>query len=424
MYRVSLCLSFLIALPAQSGQSFPLARIDGTFYTNVTVSQITKTDVYFSHSQGIASAKLSRLSPDLQRLLGNSLGTSQATSRATAVPVADQSKMRQLATMLLPYPVTSFDSAEKKEKDALSDKAKSLFTAKDYDGLAALANKYRQSKEQYANGSWKLRFLYSGLSLPEESSDQDWTAHLSAIKAWIKAKPESITPRVALADQLASYAWKARGSDHAYKVTDNGWRLFEQRLLEAAKVLEEAERLEEKCPHSWSIRLRTALGLGMKPRDHEHLLRDALREYPGYVPFYSDRAKYLLPRWYGKEGDWERDLEKSASQLGGQEGDLVYAQVVWSMHKTGFFTNIFKQNAISWPKVDKGFEAIENKFPDSFAAKSERAYLASLARDDAASRKYFDRLGGKADSEVWQDSDSYIKFALHVYTVTGPSTKR
>src|SRR5207237_442861 len=36
-------------------------------YTNVTITAVTPTDVYFTHAQGIASAKLKDLSPDLQK---------------------------------------------------------------------------------------------------------------------------------------------------------------------------------------------------------------------------------------------------------------------------------------------------------------------------------------------------------------------
>ena len=247
-------------------------------------------------------------------------------------------------TAVLPFQITIVETIETKEIRDITNQANILFQAKDYDGLDAFARKLRNSKERYANGSWKFYFVYVGLNLSEKAPDAEWAAHLAALHDWINAKPNSITARVALANDLVSYAWKARGSDWADKVTDEGWSLFDQRLNEAFQVLNEAKPLNEQCPFWWSVMLQTELGLCRERAEYDATFEEATRAWPDYSPYYCRRAWYLLPRWSGTEGEWESDLEKSADRIGGEEGDLLYARTVWSMHQSRLFTNIFEES--------------------------------------------------------------------------------
>jgi len=52
-------------LPA--ADSFPTLKAGDTTYTNVTVTSVTTTDIYFSHSRGMGNAKLRSLDPVLQQ---------------------------------------------------------------------------------------------------------------------------------------------------------------------------------------------------------------------------------------------------------------------------------------------------------------------------------------------------------------------
>ncbi len=73
-----------------------------------------------------------------------------------------------------------------------------------------------------------------------------WQVHDRIHQEWIAQFPASITARVAYADFLREYAWHARGTDLADKVTEEGWRLFGERLESARKMLAEARELTEK----------------------------------------------------------------------------------------------------------------------------------------------------------------------------------
>lgn len=48
-------------------ETLPILKVGSQVYSNVTVTEVTATDVYFSHAQGMGNAKLKKLSPDLQK---------------------------------------------------------------------------------------------------------------------------------------------------------------------------------------------------------------------------------------------------------------------------------------------------------------------------------------------------------------------
>ena len=315
----------------------------------------------------------------------------------------------------LPFQVEVTQTPEEKEKQEIKDLAKSLFSAKDFDRLDALAKKHRESKEHYADGVWKLNEVYGGLYLDKQASDAQWKEHLAALQDWVTAKPGSITARVALADELVTYAWKARGGGYAKTVTREGWKLFGERLKQAADVLAEARSFKESCPRWWSVRLTIALGLGADRADYDRIFNEAIAFDPTYTIYYTRKSYYLLPRWHGRPREWEAFLTRAADNLGGEDGDVLYARVVWSLHSYRAFSNIFDENRISWERTEKGFEVLAKRYPDSLAVKSERAYLAGLAGDLPKVRGYYDALDGKVDLSVWDSRDSFVEHAQIAY---------
>jgi hypothetical protein len=273
----------------------------------------------------------------------------------------------------------------------IRNQALSLLATKDYDKLDALAAKLRASKECSADGVWQLASVYDGLAPLNSAPDTAWDDRVMALGAWAAARPESITARVAWADVLVAYAWKARGGGEVNTVTTEGWRLFFQRLGQAVTILNAARSLNEQCPEYWSTLMRAALGLQVKRLQFDGIFDEAIKSEPGYETYYYRRAIYLLPRWYGREGEWESDLARQADKLGGENGDVLYAQVVWNLNQL-YFVTPFPDGNLSWKRVDHGFEIIEKHFPDVLEARYERAYLASLDQNALVRADFLQRI--------------------------------
>jgi hypothetical protein len=336
-------------------------------------------------------------------------------SKNPAVSDAQSQNQSALPTTGLPFQPTVVEPPEAKEIYGIKSQADALFESKDFDGLDSMAKKFRDTKVCYADGVWKLFYFYDGINIPEESTDSEWTNHFAILRDWIKTKPDSITARVALANGLVGYAWTARGRDYANKVTDENWKLFSTRLNEAVNVLVEAKTLNEKCPCWWSTLLRVELGLQVDRPQYDATFKGAIQAWPDYTAFYFIRANFLLPRWYGTEGELEKDLEASADKIGGEPGDMVYAQVIWDLNGSVFSTNLFQEYNLSWNRANNGLEAIESHCPDSLAVKNEAAHLAVLAHDPQAAKKYFDQTKGEIDPSAWSSTNEFIYFANLVY---------
>jgi hypothetical protein len=341
------------------------------------------------------------------------LGCSKKSEEAS--PQAAPSQQVSPAAAAAPVQTVVVETPQVKEINDISNQVATLFAAKDYDKIDMLAVQFLASKEQFARGGWKLDAVYVGLCFPQEASNAEWENHIADIRTWIRAKPDSITPRVALADTLIAYAQKARGNGWANSVTEDGARLFSQRLSQASQVLSDAARIKDKCPEYWSAIMTVAMGMGLDKTRYTSIFNHAITNYPDYQQFYATRAQYLLPRWFGSEGEWENDLTISANKIGGEDGDMLYARVVWSIEPFGGISASAKANSLSWERVQKGFEVIQKRFPDSLSAISMRALLASQMGDRNDATKYFEMTQGKIDLAVWHDMDNYNGFTNWLY---------
>ncbi len=304
------------------------------------------------------------------------------------------------------------EDADNKECKEIGAKARALLANRNFEELDKLADNLRTSKRVRANGTWLLFNLYTGLTPGSKADEADFETRLASLRAWIEARPESITARVALADTLISYAWLARGSGWANTVTETGWRLFAERIQQAVKVLDDARTLKAKCPVYWSVRLLAAMASSMERPDYDAMFEAAVRSEPDYEGFYYRRSIYLLPRWLGAPGELAEDTANSANKIGGRAGDRLYTQVVWGVHEYGGSKNVLEENNFSWPRVDRGFQDIEKLYPASLAALSEHARLAVLAHDREQAHKCFEALNGRLVLSAWKSKQQFIEYSI------------
>ena len=295
-------------------------------------------------------------------------------------------------------------------KNRIALEAATLLKQRNYRALDALADQLRQDTRTFAQGDWPIAFLYSGVvDLPKEATETEWQSHIESLRGWFKNDPDCGTPRVALARGLLEYAWQARGDGWASSVTSEGRRLYGERISEARRILNAAAPLAQNCPVYYSSRLKVALADSTSRERYEALFNEAIKAFPTYATFYLAKSDYLLPRWFGKEGEWEAFAAASADRLGAEAGDMLYAQIVWAMHDHRFFGNILKETAVEWQRIAPGFEALCRRYPNSISAPSEYCYLAGFhpKTGRGLSRDLFLRLGNRCDLSVWKTTERW-----------------
>jgi hypothetical protein len=273
------------------------------------------------------------------------------------------------------------------------------------------ARKARTNRERMPGGYWKLNAIYTAVSDPEgevQATDGQWEDHIAELRAWVRAQPKSITARVALANSLIDYAWKARGTGFSGTVTEIGWKLFSKRLAEAERVLTEAGALREKCPHWYLLMLQLAQIQG-SAEQFEALFRQAVEMEPTYYYFYRVKATTLLPRWHGQPGDWEKFADVSAQEVGGYEGDIIFFLIYTHMSSYHDLT-FMNEHHQAWPRLLAGFRGMEKLYGLSPQRLNEACLFAISLGDTQTAKELFDRIGNQYDLSVWHSIQTFEMF--------------
>jgi uncharacterized protein DUF4034 len=283
-----------------------------------------------------------------------------------------------------------------------------LLLADRFETLDSIAENLRSPQAKWPNGGWKLRTFYNhGFDLTN-ATDKQWQAHLRHLRSWKATSPGSITAPVALAYALVGYAWEARGSKLGREVTDEGWRAMRERLGESRAVLVAARKLRRVCPGWWMAAQKVALGESWDRRVYDALFTEAIRTAPTFDAYYELKAIRLLPRWGGREGEWEAFADTAANLAPPPLADQRYARIVWSTQRY-IGENIFQESRVSWDRTRRGFEELVKAYPSSLELRSAYAYLAWQAADQPTVRQQFIELGPRIDPGVWEDRSEFME---------------
>ncbi len=303
------------------------------------------------------------------------------------------------------------DQTEEEIK-AFRAKARGYFKARDFRALEDMVAEVRSSPTVFASGSWKLNQFYGALGTSRKAGDDVWQQDENAYQEWEKTFPQSITARIAHAEFLTSYAWKARGSGWANTVSEDGWRAFGERLNAAEKILAAAREMQPPCPMWWRAEMTVALGQGWSRTQEARLFEEAKKAFPQFWGYDVAHAYFLLPRWYGEEGDWEKSAEQEMQRPEGL-GAEGYARVVASL--VNYYGNIFRESHASWPKTREGFEQIRKKYPTSLQNLSLFFRLSCLGGDRELAQQLLKERNGYMPPDM--PADLYESFKN--WTLTG-----
>lgn len=282
----------------------------------------------------------------------------------------------------------------------------------DFAWLDREAVKVRSGKERLPGGYWKIRTLYSAMETPlkgQQASDEDWSILIDKLSRWSKRQPKSVTALVALAQAWQKYAWKARGGGYADTVSEKGAELFRKRLEISNQILSRGASLKDRCPHWYVIALWTAIGRGADRDTLEELFDAGVKLEPTYYYLYQVKASYLLPRWLGEDGEWERFAEAKAKTLGGEEGDMIFF-AIYSQMRTMHDMTFMNTHQADVPRIIAGYYAMEKSYGFAPHRLNEACFFAAFGPDRTAARKLFERVGDNYDLSVWRSKQTFEIF--------------
>jgi hypothetical protein len=314
---------------------------------------------------------------------------------------------RPLAADELAPPASDVDSPDLSDTDLRDFRVSllGLFNSGRYADLDTLAQQLQQQRSRFKGGAWRLHVFFGTLSSPGSATATDaaWNAHIAKLEQWAQRNPASPTPRIALSQTYLRFAWKARGHGYANTVTAEGWALFRDRVQLARSTLEQSAVLADNSPHWYLLLQGVALDQQWDRAAFDGLAERSLAHEPGYYYFAISESNYLLPKWYGKSGDTERYAAEVADRIGGAEGDAVYYQIAAAI-------NCCKRTqvaALSWPRVQQGFAAIESLYGSTSHERNVLAFLALRSGDAPTARQLFARIGNDWSESVWKTKAAF-----------------
>jgi Domain of unknown function (DUF4034) len=277
-----------------------------------------------------------------------------------------------------------------------------LYNNRKFAELEVLADRIRSAKERFADGTWKIHQFYDCMDCQDDEPETMWKLHETIHQEWEGKYANSSTAQIAKAQFYVNYAWKARSSQYASKVTEEGWVLFRERLAQARTILDQSKTLKPACPIWWNSYQSVALGQDWDPAEYDALFREAVTFEPQFYHFDCARAYYLLPRWQGKAGEWEKAAAQEIA-LRGEVGFQIYAAVI--ARQARYHGNIFKETNASWKKASKGYDHLTALFPDSAALLNQYCRLAYLAGDRDQAKKLFVKIGDHKTGNTWRKNE-------------------
>jgi len=252
--------------------------------------------------------------------------------------------------------------------------------------LDALSDKLTSEATISPSGHWGLDFYFDDLnSLKDTQLNAVWKKRIDTFKQWQMSNPDSAAAPVALAKCLTAYGWKARGSGWAHEVTQEGWKLFEDRLQQAYEALGKAKH---KNPCWYRAAQVVALGQGWDDDKYNALVAECRKQYPTYYPAIFTKAYRILPKWHGGSGDVAKYADEQAHEVSGPDGgDVLYARIAWSL--VNQTPPAIKGENMSWSKIKSGFETLKKRFPNAPIVRGVLSAIAMEYGDKSAALNAF-----------------------------------
>jgi hypothetical protein len=273
---------------------------------------------------------------------------------------------------------------------------------------------YASTKERLESGRWKLAVVVAGIEQAANRVNRD--IGLGIAVGWKFKSPRSVAVAFYEAEIWAKYAWVARGSGYSSTVTSEGWRLFRERLNKAMAVLENVDSNAKTNPAWYATYLHRALELDWPLQDRLRIFREAIQQEPYYHQTYFAMLRGLTPKWGGNYEQIAQFAEDAVKETRAQEGESMYARVYWYVSaNVELQEDLFKDVGASWPRMRKGFEELQARYPKSYWLTNNFASFACRARDKATFFKLLPIVEKKVYPGAWRTNYSY-DLCKHMFT--------
>ena len=304
-------------------------------------------------------------------------------------------------------------SAEKPDQtdEAYSAHIWNIVVQEDFAQLEKIAQQNRLEKGRLTGGIWKINAFYNGAAWPAGVADpkeSDLQQDVSTLKKWMAAYPESVAPRISLALLYMKKGWNSRGTVLANTVTDSQWEQFADGTSKAKAILLEAASLKDKDAMWFQVMQMVAQSEGWDKTQERELFDQAIAFEPGFYHYYREYANYLLPQWYGDEGELEAFAEETAKRVPEPDGSILYFHILSSLD-CYCKPSIAALRNTNYTKIRQGYLNNTRLYGATNLTANRFAFMASMFADKASAHDAFASVD-KMESDIWQEEAAFQQF--------------
>lgn len=235
------------------------------------------------------------------------------------------------------------------------------FAAGRFDAFEELARRWNDRTENFEDNEHETPYTYL-MRIVQRNAVRDQgpdAGPYQNLHDWVEKNPDNCKfMRIALFRLYLADGYQARGDGFANTVTEEGWQAFYDNMERSWDVLEPLFDEEEVPAEGYTSAIIAGKNLQWDREIVNQYLRQAFEKYPTYHRTFTEEAIARLPRWGGKPGETEYLARFTADKLGGEEGDILYAQI--SQHVARFvgWDNIDTETSFSRERILQGMLAM------------------------------------------------------------------
>jgi hypothetical protein len=205
---------------------------------------------------------------------------------------------------------------------------------------------------------------------------------LGAFEAWLQHNPSSHFANAAIGMFFLEYAWHARGEGLAMTMTQEGHRLYKERLVKAREYLEKAYLLDPSDAMVPSRLIIVVTGLGPDYMEMEKQFQRAIQADRSEFGAYGAKLTYLMPKWHGTRDMMLAFARQTARNAPPDSlAPRVLAKAHWEIHVWSEDQRSYFKNPEVWNEVKTVYTTLIRQFPESNELHNWFAKTAYLADD-------------------------------------------
>lgn len=294
-----------------------------------------------------------------------------------------------------------------------------LLRRREFDQIERHLAQLLESREKNEHGKSLLMNACDKLAVPPRN-ERAFAARLRELRAWLAARPDSHFALLCTGSCLVEYGYFGRGGGYAGSVTEQGWRVFRERLEAGRAHLESAFAINPSDPIAPRELIWAATGLSLGRDEVDRQLARAAVADPAFFEIQMSVLTYLLPRWHGSHEEMlEHARAAAAAAAPGSPVPRVLTQAHFMVYEDlvtarAGAAEYFRDPEV-WREIRDVNVRILRDFPDSTQIRNWYARAAFLAGEHAVAREQFRLIGDAWYNVCWKSRNDFEEARRSVF---------